>query len=69
MKFIKVGNGHYINAALVNELYIRKCDYVDGKTEYLVVADVDDDQYYIDSYEKRADAERALENLIRSLEE
>ena len=69
MKFIKVGNGHYINAALVDELYVSKCDDEEDDLCYEIYADCDGDDFYIDSFDNRADAERALENLVRSLEE
>mgnify|MGYP007101898599 CR=1 FL=1 len=70
MKFIKCNSDCYFNAAYIKEMYISTDRVDDDTLFYEVTLELGNEaKRYVGSYETREDAERALENLVRSLED
>ena len=69
MKFLG-RKGYYINPLYIKEMYVLT-DKEDDNTKYYQISIVmnNDEKRYLESYENRDDAARALENLVRSLED
>lgn len=64
MKFIRDSKGRYYNTDFTEKIYIEG-----GLVTWKLVAVFGGEQITIDTYDNREDAERALENLVRSLED